>query len=633
MELVREYATSNSEAAFAALVARHTNLVYSTALRLTGGTGLAEEITQAVFIILARKAGAFDANTILPGWLYRATCYTSASALKRERRRLAREQEAFMQSKLDEPSPETVWKQLAPLLEEAMLKLNETDRDALVLRFFEGRSISEVGNALGASEDAAKKRVNRAVEKLRKFFAKRGVTTSAAAITLAISTHSVHAAPVTLAKTATAIAAAKGAAAGSSTVTLIHGALKIMAWTKAKTTLVAAAILVVATVGTVTVVTHFHHRAPAQNGRLKLPLGSTAPSALITDDFGVLLAPDGSLWSWGTEEGGWPVLALPGIRNSPVLRRISPDTDWTSVSVGDSHCLAVKADGTLWGWGANYHNQLSAGRERSWAKMKPVFPGHDWKQAAASGAHSLALKTDGTLWAWGDNWAGQLGIGTKQDTTNATQVGTSANWTRIWAGAVAGFGLQSDGSLWQWGSLFGNENDPSDSVSPVRVSPDTNWTDLCFGYFTVFAVKSDGTLWSWGTTANYFTHASTNSNATPMQIGSDSDWQACAAGGGFYLLAQKRDGSLWAFDASDHRIVRQPNEYKPVALRKIDFQKDIATFAAGRDDVGLVITRDGEVWTWGSVLGENPPNLSRDHNPHGNRRVMSKPWQLTNLAQ
>ena len=251
MRLVREYASRQSESAFAALVSRHTNLVYSAALRQTRDPQLAEEVTQVVFIILARKAASLGAKTILTGWLYRTACYVSGSALKRELRRQHREQEAYMQSELDAQAGST-WKQLSPLLDEAMLRLGQTDHDALVLRFFEGRSLNEVGHALGASEEAAKKRVNRALEKLRNIFAKRGVSSTTAIIAGAISAHSVQAAPVALAKAATAAAITKGAAASTSTLTLIKGALKIMAWTKAKTAIVVGTSVLLAA-GTTTV--------------------------------------------------------------------------------------------------------------------------------------------------------------------------------------------------------------------------------------------------------------------------------------------------------------------------------------------------------------------------------------------
>jgi uncharacterized protein (TIGR03435 family) len=254
MALVRQYAAHQSESAFATLVSRHTNLVYSASLRLVRDPQLAEEVTQGTFIILAQKAASLGEKTILPSWLYRTAGFVSRSALKREYRRLQREQEAYMQSTLNEADPNAAWKQISPLLEEAMLRLGQADRDALVLRFFEGRSLHEVGAALGASEDAAKKRVNRAVEKLRGFFSKRGVVFSAAALTEAISANSVQAAPAVLAKSVAAVVLAKGAAAGSSTLTLAQSAWKLMAWAKAKTALViGASLLVVA--GTTVVTT------------------------------------------------------------------------------------------------------------------------------------------------------------------------------------------------------------------------------------------------------------------------------------------------------------------------------------------------------------------------------------------
>src|ERR1035441_7867714 len=237
LTLLREYARNNSEAAFAALVSRHVNLVYSVALRQVRDPHLAGEITQAVFIILARKPEAIGPQTILPGWLCRTARYVSANALTMQRRRQHREQEAYMQSILNEPEPEA-WAQIAPLLDGAMEQLGQKDHDAVVLRFFEGRNFAEVGAALGASEDAAKKRVNRALEKLRKFFTKRGVSSTTAIIAGAISANSVQAAPVALAKSVTVVAIAKGATASTSTLTLIQGALKVMAWTKAKTAII-----------------------------------------------------------------------------------------------------------------------------------------------------------------------------------------------------------------------------------------------------------------------------------------------------------------------------------------------------------------------------------------------------------
>ena len=259
MELLREYARQKSDPAFAELVRRHIGLVHSAALRHVGMAAQAEEITQAVFVILARKADGLRKGQILDAWLFETTRLTALRFLRGERRRQFREQEAYMQSVLQESTPDPVWQQLAPLLDEAMMRLGRRDREAVVLRFFKGRSLGEVAAALNIKEPAAQKRVSRALEKLRHFFAKRGVDSTASAIAEKISVHSVQAAPAALAKTVTAVALSKGAAASTSTLTLIKGALKIMAWSKAKTIVaVSVAVIVAASTTTTLVVQHRH---------------------------------------------------------------------------------------------------------------------------------------------------------------------------------------------------------------------------------------------------------------------------------------------------------------------------------------------------------------------------------------
>lgn len=238
--LLREYVEHDSGEAFATLVGRHVNMVYSVALRHVRNPHHAEEITQAVFVILAKKSRRLGQSVVLSGWLYLTARLTAVTFIRSEIRRTRREQEAYMQNTINENSPES-WPQVAPHLDNAMASLREADRHAVVLRFFDGRSLRDVGNALGVSEDSAKKRIQRAVGKLRQFLVQRGVTLPVATLTAIISANSVEAAPAGLAKAATAVAAVQGATASSGMLALVNGTLKCMAWLKAKSAIPAGA--------------------------------------------------------------------------------------------------------------------------------------------------------------------------------------------------------------------------------------------------------------------------------------------------------------------------------------------------------------------------------------------------------
>src|SRR5438552_4747146 len=207
-ELLRDYTGRRSEAAFAELVRRHVDFVYSAALRMVRDAHLAEDVAQGVFVALAQSASQLRDRPVLSGWLHRTAQNLAANTVRADVRRRAREQEAAAMNELHEP--DAVWEDIAPHLDDALGELSEADRDALLLRYFEGKSTRQIAQMLGTSEDAAQKRVSRALERLREFLAKRGVTAGASGLVVVLSANAVQSAPVGLAVTISTAASLAG---------------------------------------------------------------------------------------------------------------------------------------------------------------------------------------------------------------------------------------------------------------------------------------------------------------------------------------------------------------------------------------------------------------------------------------
>ena len=237
-KLLAEYVKNGSEMAFQDLVERYINLVYSTARRLVGGDShLAEDVTQTVFVHLARKAQTLSGKGTLGGWLHRDTCYSAATLLRSERRRRQREKQAVEMNALENDS-EFNGPRVEPILDEVINLLGVDDRAAIVLRFFEQQDFSAVGAALGSSEDAARMRVNRALTKLNVMLKRRGVTFSAAALGAVLTSQASSAAPSGLSATVVGTALANSSAYGTT-----FSFLKLAALAKVQSGLIGAIVL------------------------------------------------------------------------------------------------------------------------------------------------------------------------------------------------------------------------------------------------------------------------------------------------------------------------------------------------------------------------------------------------------
>jgi RNA polymerase sigma factor (sigma-70 family) len=236
--LLAEYARSGSETAFRELVERYFGLVYSAALRVVEGDAhLAEDVAQAVFTDLARKAKGLPGNVMLGGWLHHRTYNIGAPMMRAQRRRQRREREAAQMNTLQE-DPEADLARIAPIVDEAVTQLRAEDRTAIILRFFERRDFRAIGEALGSTEDAARMRVTRALEKLQVLLKHRGVMLSAAALAAALTGEAVSAAPAGLAASVAGVALAGSTAGG-----IFGPILKFTLMTKLKTCMIGAAVL------------------------------------------------------------------------------------------------------------------------------------------------------------------------------------------------------------------------------------------------------------------------------------------------------------------------------------------------------------------------------------------------------
>jgi RNA polymerase sigma factor (sigma-70 family) len=267
-QLLRDYGQRRSEEAFTLLVRRYVDLVYSAALRMVRDAALAEDVTQQVFVALAQNARSLADRMVLSGWLHCTARNLAAKTVRAEVRRRNREQEAAAMNELHDAESGTAWEPIAEGLDSALGELAETDLDALLLRYFEKKSAREMAQTLGVTDEAAQKRVNRAVERLREIFARRGIAVRASGLVAVISAHAVHAAPMGLAATISVAAGLAGTTLATTTLT----AVKAITMTTIQKSLLTIAI--VAGVATPIVMQHQTQiRLQEENQSLRLQAG------------------------------------------------------------------------------------------------------------------------------------------------------------------------------------------------------------------------------------------------------------------------------------------------------------------------------------------------------------------------
>ena len=242
-QLLRDYAENQSETAFAEIVQRHVGLVYSAALRMVNDPDSAEDVTQAVFVVLARNARELNDHPVLSGWLHCTARNLATKAIRTDLRRRTREREAIAMNELLAADSNTDWAHVAPHLDAALGEMSEPDRDVVMLRYFERKSAREIASVLGVSDEAAQKRVNRAVERLRGILEQHGVTAGTSGLAVVLSANAVQATPIGLAITISTVAALTGTTIANPAI-----ATTAIAMTTLQKTLITATV--VAAVGT-----------------------------------------------------------------------------------------------------------------------------------------------------------------------------------------------------------------------------------------------------------------------------------------------------------------------------------------------------------------------------------------------